>query len=259
MRVSRLLIFLLIALILPCTLFSQEEKGEEEKKGKLKGFGEEFTGDKDSDEEEDEGESGGFSIAGFLDVVDLVEAIANSKPGPFPYNKQGSNFRSGQNYPGGIVKLYGAYFRHSDDLYGFSWRYSYYRNTFGVEADMYNLVERLDNRTDHLDFAGARAGWDFLARNQFHIGAQFGARTLVTDESSPSGPELGLRLLALPAYPLILQAQGSVAWINGKSLTTLTTSLGVMLWRFEIFWGGQLFKAPGASIDGWNAGLRIWL
>ncbi len=227
---------------------------EGEKKGKLKKLGEEYQ---DKDEDEDNGSGGFLSIWGFIDPVDLVNALANMKPGPYPYGAR-QNFFPDSSLPGGIVKVQGGYFQHSSHLSGILLRYSYSNKRFSIIGDMVNLFEEVDQRTDHLNIGSIRMGWDFVARPEFLVTGEVGFRSFL-DENSPSGPELGMKMTALPGKPLILESEGTIAWINRKSFATYSVSLGVMIWRSELLFGGQFYRSPNLTIDGWKLGLRFWL
>ena len=247
-------IFALLLLLQPA--FSQDHSEEKDQKGKLGKLVEDFL---EQDEEEEESQDGGFvSLWGFIDPVDLVHALSEMKPGPYPYNRQGHNFFPDSALPGGIVQFQGTYFQHGANLYGLTWRYLYNYKRFTFVSDLINLFEAVGQHTDRLDLLSARIGWDFLTHSEYVMEGQVGFRSLLA-RTPLSGPELGIKFIALPGRPLILEAESTVALIRRQIFASHSLSLGVILWRFEMMVGGQLFRSPGITIDGWKFGFRLWL
>ncbi|RMF63948.1 MAG: hypothetical protein D6743_09980, partial [Calditrichaeota bacterium] len=231
-----------------------QEKEGEKKKGKLGKFGDSIT----KDEDEDSNDGGGFSVFSIVDPLDVVEMLSHMKPGPYPYNPVTHTLRPDSALPGGTVRIHGAFFQHEPGLYGLEWRYDYQKRWFYFTFELVNLLEDLGDRTDRLDFTSARAGYTFLQRDQYSFTGELGFRSMLTDRSV-SGPEVGLKFTAFPGAPLVLEAAGTLALLNERAVSTFRADLGVMIWRVEVLVGGQLFRSPSITIDGWKAGLRFWL
>lgn len=257
MAFTRIYCVLLALMLLAHPAFSQdEEKDDSDKKGKLGKLVEDFL---EEDEEEEEDHGGGWvTLWGIIDPVDLIQALAHMKPGPYPYNRHGHNFLPDSALPGGIVQFQGTYFQHDVNLYGLSLRYLYNYKRFTFVMDLTNLLETVGSRTDRLDIMSARIGWDFLSRSEYVMEGQIGFRSLL-QAKAVSGPELGIKFVALPGRPLVLEAESTVALLRKRAFTTYSLSLGVILWRFELMFGGQFFRSPGITIDGWKFGFRLWL
>lgn len=254
--ISLLLLFLLA---FPMALQAQEKekrKGEgEEKPGILERIGDEIEKKDEDDEDSHRGVSA--FIGAIIDPVDLVNALANMKPGPFPYDGSGSGLNPSEKYPGGVVQLQGTYFQHTT-VNGFLWRYNYLYKRFHFTSGLDLLEEDLDDRIDRQSWVTVRFGYDFLALPELLAGGQFGVRTLL-DNQATTGPEIGVRLVGLPGQPLVVEGQSTLSLLNGEWLSTHSFSLGVMVWRFEVLFGGYIYRTPDTVLDGWQLGFRAWL
>jgi hypothetical protein len=261
MNVTRTISFLLVLLFLSAVAQGQEKrKGEgEERRGILERIGDEIE-KKDDDDDSSEGDRHGWVAFfwGVIDPVDLVEALAHMRPGPFPYNSDSASFVQSKKYPGGVVQLQGGYFQHSSAR-GFLWRYRYLEKRFSFVSEFDVLEEDLGRRIDRQSWATARLGWDFLSLPQFRGTGEIGFRSMLEDHFSTMGPEVGLRFMGLPGQPLIVEGQSTLARLNGTWLSTHSFNLGVIVWRFEVLFGGYIYRTPSTVLDGWQVGFRTWL
>jgi len=263
MNVTRTILFLLLSfLLLDVPLQAQEKekhKGKgKEKPGILERIGEEVQKKKDKDDDSDH--QGGFAaiVWSFIDPVDLVNALANMKPGPFPYNSTGDSFAASKEYPGGVVQVQGSYFQNSS-VTGFLWRYRYRQDRFSFVTELDLFQEDRISRVDYQSWASMRLGWDFLSQPQFRAGGQLGFRSLLEQQTGTTGPEIGVHFVALPGQPLVVEGQSTLSLLNGNFLSTHSASVGVIVWRFEVLFGGYLYRAPETVLDGWQIGFRAWL
>ncbi len=251
--ISLLLISLILSMyVAPLNGFAQDDEEKSGKSGKLGRLGEDLKGE----DEEDEGDA--VSVWTFLDVVDVVDALAHMQPGPYPYNPITHSLLPDSLLPGGMVQLQASYFQNSADLYGFHWRYAYEKSRLFFNADVFNLLEQVDDEWNQVDLVSMHVGWDFYYRGDFILGGQIGFRSLYFPESV-TGPEIGMKLVALPGRPVLLEMDGTLALINEKAFSTFSATLGLTIWRFEMLFGGQFFKSPNVAIDGWKLGIRFWL
>ncbi|MDQ7054661.1 MAG: hypothetical protein Q9P14_17900 [candidate division KSB1 bacterium] len=272
------IILLLISLFLGAgmaPLYAQDGQDKNGKSGKLGRLGKDMKDDNEDDEEkkgksgklgrlgnelkdeDDHDGGGGFGIWTFLDPADIVNALANMKPGPYPYNPVTHSLLPDSLLPGGMMQIQASYFQNSADVYGFHWRFLYEKSRFFFDADAFNLFEQVDDALNQVDLLSMHLGWDFLNRRDFVLGGKIGFRSLYFPEAV-AGPELGVKLVALPGRPLLLEADGTIALINEKAFSTFAATLGLMIWRFEVLFGGQIFKSPSVTIDGWKLGFRFW-
>ncbi len=250
-----LILFTLLMIFQTGQLTGQERKKskESEKKGILEQFVEDF--EEEDDEDEEEGSHWFFSI---IDPIDIIHALVTRDGGPYPYNGVAASFTPDEHYPNGTLQVAGNYFAGASSLYGLVWRTNYYYDRFGFETSLITLVEDMPDQTNLLNFGGARLNWDVVANDQFRLGAQIGLQSIMSTRSR-TGPALGFRLVGLPRKPFLITARSTVAFINDQQLTIFSATLGLMLKRVELFIGGQLFKSPSVTIDGFTAGLRFWL
>jgi len=256
----RFLLFLLtfIVAINISELHAQERKKSRDSDDNKKGVLEQFVDDFEEGDEEDEEEDGGHWFFSFFDPIDIIEALVTRDGGPYPYNGVAASFTPAEKYPNGTLQVAGNYFSGASSVTGLVWRSNYYYDRFGLESSLITLIEDRGASADLLNIGGARINWDVIANDQFRLGAQVGLESIISSRSH-TGPAFGFRMVGLPRKPFIVTARSTISFINDNRLTTLSATLGVMLKRVELFLGGQLFQSPSITIDGLTFGLRFWL
>ncbi|KAA3655510.1 MAG: hypothetical protein DWQ10_17195, partial [Calditrichaeota bacterium] len=165
-------ILLLVSLFFSPVFCYAQDSDDEDGSGKLGKLAGSYE-DEDDSKKKNETESRDSFFA-FL-IEDLVgHAITNMRPGPYPYNGATANFSPSDPYPGGILHVQSSYFRHNEALFGLLWRFNYYYQRFGIDADLFNLIEDVGDEYDYPNLAAGRISWDFIGKADFRLSGQVG-------------------------------------------------------------------------------------
>jgi hypothetical protein len=268
--------YLVLALLLGAvTLVPAQEK--KEKKGKLGKFvddykkkkkdGDDKQRDDNENQEEDDSGNGWLGL-----VIDIFFSPGNKnaeesdslhyppKPAPYPYHADngGLPIRSRDYRSYGFMAEAG-YLHLSDGVQGLHLAGDLRASRFAANLDLHALVEDVEGEIESLSFLGLNAGYEVIATPNLLLRPYLGARNLSGLGVEYWGPEVGGRLLMLPRKPLNIEANLAHSWINGKPLTILSGSVGLMIKRFELRLGGQMFRSEWTTLEGVKVGLRVWL
>jgi hypothetical protein len=270
--------YLILALLFAIAALApaQEEKEKKQKKGKLGEFVDDYgkkkkesDGKKKGDEEQDTSDdsSGGGWLGFILNIFfspsekdeESESEPAPKKPAPYPYHESNGLPIGSPAYRSYSILAEAGYLHLTDGLRGFQLAGDLRAHRFAANLDVHTVIEEIEKRNQSLTFFGLNAGYEVISTPYLLVRPYLGARNLNGLGIDFWGPEIGGRLLMMPQKPINIETNFAYSRINGKPLTILNGSVGVMINRFELRFGGQLFRSEWTSLEGVRVGVRVWL
>jgi len=271
-------ILLILLLSVPVVLCDPNMTwAQEERKGDLEDFEDDYDDDDDSDDDEEEewedDDNDGQSffvqacfqlmVEGFSRFFSLWGGTPGTAFGPypsFPY-KENEGFMS-------TDEAFRSYFFNTEFTYHyltgnlrsllFKWETQFVdksKLSFDLSVYRETITSANGSRTDHLTIYGLRYGYAIFRSPKMILNLEGGLRGL----GSHGGYELGLDLQLFPKKPLIIETEAVAGLIEGEPLYIVESSAGVILGRFEFLGGMRILKnQSGDLLDGFRVGVRIW-
>ncbi|NIV93160.1 hypothetical protein GWN42_10245 [candidate division KSB1 bacterium] len=243
---------------------------QEEGKGDLEDFADDF-GEEESGDDSESDEAVGFFLYAFADHIGDFARLWGGTPetefGPFPSHPyaEGDGFMANSN--GFRSYFFNTEFNYhylNSNLrsYIFKWETQFaHRSKLSFDFALYEeelLDQTFGKSTDRLSFFGIRYGYALYRSQQLIVNLEGGFRGFHRN-ASHGGVELAVDLQLFPRKPLIIETELAAAYVSNGPLYTVESSAGLMLGRFELLGGIRLLKNQSADLlDGFRVGLRIW-